>query len=209
MLKSMLCRTARLRLAASTSSPGNRARYTAPPGPLTPRSPHPPLDHLSTRITSYQYPPPPPHSSTFQSYYGSTGLYLMHADGQFDCAIAPAKEGTVQDVQWGPAGSNKGNKFVVIAGSMPSMSTLYNIKVRRVLWVVLLMWCGVSVVPIRARGPGRLAWCVSCFHSEAVVRVLEARFRSSSSVLGADAIHGGLGAVQYGRTFVSQVLLRA
>lgn len=55
----------------------------------------------------------------------------MHADGQFDCAIAPAKEGTVQDVQWGPGGSNKGNKFVVIAGSMPSTSTLYNIKVRR------------------------------------------------------------------------------
>lgn len=54
----------------------------------------------------------------------------MHADGQFDCAIAPAKEGTVQDVQWGPGGSNKGNKFVVIAGSMPSTSTLYNIKVR-------------------------------------------------------------------------------
>ena len=72
------------------------------------------------------HPYPPPSS---QSYYGSTGLYLMHADGQFDCAIAPAKEGTVQDVQWGPGGSNKGNKFVVIAGSMPSTSTLYNIKV--------------------------------------------------------------------------------
>eukprot|EP00903_Cladosiphon_okamuranus_P016168 g14921.t1 len=66
--------------------------------------------------------------ATGKSYYGSTGLYLMHADGQFDCAIAPAKEGTVQDVQWGPGGSNKGNKFVVIAGSMPSTSTLYNIK---------------------------------------------------------------------------------
>lgn len=36
----------------------------------------------------------------------------------------------MQDVQWGPGGSNKGNKFVVIAGSMPSTSTLYNIKVR-------------------------------------------------------------------------------
>ncbi|CAN0398636.1 unnamed protein product, partial [Ectocarpus sp. 8 AP-2014] len=66
--------------------------------------------------------------ATGKSYYGSTGLFLMHADGQFDCAIAPAKEGTVQDVQWGPGGSNKGNKFVVIAGSMPSTSTLYNIK---------------------------------------------------------------------------------
>lgn len=66
--------------------------------------------------------------ATGKSYYGSTGLFLMHADGQFDCAIAPAKEGTVQDAQWGPAGS-KGNKFVVIAGSMPSTSTLYNIKV--------------------------------------------------------------------------------
>lgn len=52
----------------------------------------------------------------------------MHADGQFDCVIKPSKEGTVQDVQWGPAGS-KGNKFVVIAGSMPSSSTLYDIKV--------------------------------------------------------------------------------
>lgn len=72
----------------------------------------------------------------------------MHADGQFDCAIAPAKEGTVQDVQWGPAGSNKGNKFVVIAGSMPSTSTLYNIKVRScggVVWYGVLFCC-VGVV---------------------------------------------------------------
>lgn len=68
--------------------------------------------------------------ATGKSYYGSTGLFLMHADGQFDCAIAPAKEGTVQDVQWGPAGS-KGNKFVVIAGSMPAASTMYNVKVPR------------------------------------------------------------------------------
>lgn len=66
--------------------------------------------------------------ATGKSYYGSTGLFLVHADGSFDTAIAPAKEGTIQDVQWGPPGS-KGNKFVVIAGTMPSTSTLYNIKV--------------------------------------------------------------------------------
>ncbi|CAM9309742.1 unnamed protein product [Ascophyllum nodosum] len=65
--------------------------------------------------------------ATGKSYYGSTGLYLLHADGQFDCTITPAKEGTVQDVRWGPAGS-KGNKFVVIAGTMPAVCTLYNIK---------------------------------------------------------------------------------
>lgn len=76
--------------------------------------------------------------ATGKSYYGSTGLYLMHADGQFDCAVAPAKEGTVQDVRWGPAGS-KGNKFVVIAGTMPSVSTLYNIKV-----LLYLFWTWIG-----------------------------------------------------------------
>ncbi len=63
--------------------------------------------------------------ATGQSYYGSTGLYLLHTDGSLDMAIHPSKEGPVHDVQWG--GSTQ-RRFAVCAGTMPSHTVLYNFR---------------------------------------------------------------------------------
>ena len=56
--------------------------------------------------------------STGGSYYGSTGLFLLHstagADGSvFDCAVPLPKEGPIGDAQWSPTG----REFIVIAGT--------------------------------------------------------------------------------------------
>ena len=61
--------------------------------------------------------------ATGKSYYGETGLYLLREDGE-SCAVAQQKEGPMYDVAWGPTGRN----FVVVAGSMPARSTLYDAK---------------------------------------------------------------------------------
>jgi len=59
------------------------------------------------------------------SYYGSTGLYLLHADGSYEVTVPLPKEGPISDAQWAPAGPAQ---FVVLAGRMPAAATLYNIK---------------------------------------------------------------------------------
>ncbi|GAB5030602.1 eukaryotic translation initiation factor 2a [Nannochloropsis oceanica] len=59
------------------------------------------------------------------SYYGSTGLYLLHADGSYEVTVPLPKEGPISDAQWAPAGPVQ---FVVLAGRMPAAATLYNIK---------------------------------------------------------------------------------
>ncbi len=63
--------------------------------------------------------------ATGQSYYGSTGLYLLHIDGSLDMAIHPSKEGPVHDVQWG-GGTQR--RFAVCAGTMPSHTVLYSFR---------------------------------------------------------------------------------
>ncbi len=63
--------------------------------------------------------------ATGQSYYGSTGLYLLHTDGSLNMAIHPSKEGPVHDVQWG-GGTQR--RFAVCAGAMPSHTVLYNFR---------------------------------------------------------------------------------
>ncbi|KAG5177308.1 eukaryotic initiation factor 2A [Tribonema minus] len=65
--------------------------------------------------------------ATGQSYYGSSGIFLLHSDGSHDCAIAPPKEGAVHDVQWAPA-SSAGRRFAVCAGTMPTQTALYSAK---------------------------------------------------------------------------------
>ena len=56
--------------------------------------------------------------ATGGSYYGSTGLFLLHSsvgsDGSaFDCAVPLPKEGPIGDAQWSP----NGREFIVIAGA--------------------------------------------------------------------------------------------
>jgi translation initiation factor 2A len=59
------------------------------------------------------------------SYYGSTGLYLLHADGSCEVTVPLPKEGPISDAQWAPGAPTQ---FVVLAGRMPAAATLYNIK---------------------------------------------------------------------------------
>jgi translation initiation factor 2A len=59
------------------------------------------------------------------SYYGSTGLYLLHADGSYEVTVPLPKEGPISDAQWAPAGPAQ---FLVLAGRMPAAATLYNMK---------------------------------------------------------------------------------
>ncbi|KAJ1460207.1 eukaryotic translation initiation factor eIF2A-domain-containing protein [Pelagophyceae sp. CCMP2097] len=64
--------------------------------------------------------------ATNSSYYGSTGLYLLHAtqkNGEpFECLVPLPKEGPIGDAAWAP----NGREFVVIAGAMPAAASLYN-----------------------------------------------------------------------------------
>mmetsp|Transcript_10673 Transcript_10673/g.12873 ORF Transcript_10673/g.12873 Transcript_10673/m.12873 type:complete len:591 (+) Transcript_10673:20-1792(+) len=61
---------------------------------------------------------------TGASYYGESSVYLMRADVDYDCKIVMKKEGNFQDVAWSP----KGKEFVAIAGSMPALAVLFNLK---------------------------------------------------------------------------------
>lgn len=61
------------------------------------------------------------HSSG-SSYYGESNLYLMHADGKFECTVPFGTEvGQIQDAQWSP----KGKEFVVIQGKQPAQAILF------------------------------------------------------------------------------------
>lgn len=61
--------------------------------------------------------------TTGQSYYGESGLYLLHADGKLDCKILPSKEGPFHDVAWAPDGKT----FCVVAGRSPASAMLYGL----------------------------------------------------------------------------------
>lgn len=63
--------------------------------------------------------------ATGASYYGSTGLYLLHADGSFDASVALQK-GPISDAKWSPSGKH----FVVISGSMPAEAVLFDGKAK-------------------------------------------------------------------------------
>ncbi|KAJ8603638.1 hypothetical protein CTAYLR_007566 [Chrysophaeum taylorii] len=68
--------------------------------------------------------------ATGGSYYGGTGLYLLHArqtkpgEPAFECLVPLPKEGPIADAQWEPS---KGREFVVIAGAIPPVAALYNL----------------------------------------------------------------------------------
>ena len=38
------------------------------------------------------------------SYYGSSGLFLLSADGSLSASVPQSKEGQIHDVQWSPLG---------------------------------------------------------------------------------------------------------
>ena len=38
------------------------------------------------------------------SYYGTSGLYLLSADGEVSAAVPQSKEGQIHEVQWSPKG---------------------------------------------------------------------------------------------------------
>jgi translation initiation factor 2A len=60
-----------------------------------------------------------------KSYYGSTSLHLLCADGtQDDYAVPLPKEGPVYDVRWCPDPVKP--LFIVLAGVMPAQACLYN-----------------------------------------------------------------------------------
>lgn len=60
-----------------------------------------------------------------QSYYGSTSLYLMAPQQKETFAVPLPQEGPVLDVAWMP-NPTKPPCFVVVAGKMPSMSSMHN-----------------------------------------------------------------------------------
>ncbi len=64
------------------------------------------------------------------SYYGSTGLYLLHADGSCEVTVPLPKEGPISDAQWAPGGGKAAHpaQFVVLAGRMPAAAALYNAR---------------------------------------------------------------------------------
>jgi len=65
--------------------------------------------------------------TTGKSYYGSTSLHLLSADGsEDDYAIPLPKEGPVYDVKWCPDPMKP--FFIVLSGMMPSQACLYNAK---------------------------------------------------------------------------------
>ncbi|KAL0092443.1 eukaryotic translation initiation factor eIF2A-domain-containing protein [Phycomyces blakesleeanus] len=59
---------------------------------------------------------------TGKSYYGETNLYYLAVAGTFDCRVPLDKEGPIHDVTWGP----DSKEFVVVYGSMPAKSTLFD-----------------------------------------------------------------------------------
>ena len=61
---------------------------------------------------------------TGSSYYGSTGLYLLHADGSYETGVALPKEGPISDAKWSP--NSRG--FVVVSGTMPAVATLFDMR---------------------------------------------------------------------------------
>lgn len=63
--------------------------------------------------------------TTGESYYGSTSLYLVSPLETDTIAIPQPQEGPVLDVSWMP-NPDKPPQFAVVAGKMPSMTSLHN-----------------------------------------------------------------------------------
>lgn len=61
---------------------------------------------------------------TGKSYYGETNLYLMTANGNFDCRVSLDKEGPVHDVAWSP----NSREFSVVYGYMPAKTTIFDVR---------------------------------------------------------------------------------
>lgn len=59
---------------------------------------------------------------TGKSYYGESGLHLMHADSSYQGTVPfGTNPGPIQDVEWSPTGK----EFMVIQGFQPAKSTLF------------------------------------------------------------------------------------
>ena len=61
-------------------------------------------------------------SSSAESYYGDSRLFLLSRDGKINISVSPPKEGPTHDFAWSP----DGEFFIVIAGNTPPGATLYN-----------------------------------------------------------------------------------
>lgn len=63
---------------------------------------------------------------TNKSYYGETRLYLLSSAGNFDCHVAPPKEGPIHDFAWSP----NSKEFGVVCGFTPTKTVLYDSRVK-------------------------------------------------------------------------------
>lgn len=63
--------------------------------------------------------------ATNKSYYGETSLYYLSLAGNFDCRVTLDKPGPIHHVAWNPSSSNS-KEFVVVYGSMPAKTTLFD-----------------------------------------------------------------------------------
>jgi translation initiation factor 2A len=60
---------------------------------------------------------------TGSTYYGETGLHLLHADGSFSCTVPfNNNPGPVQDAQWSPTG----RIFLVIQASRSPLQDAFD-----------------------------------------------------------------------------------
>lgn len=61
---------------------------------------------------------------TGKSYYGETNLYMLSANGQFDCRVTLDREGGIHDFVWSP----NDKEFTVSYGYMPSKTTIFDLR---------------------------------------------------------------------------------
>lgn len=64
-----------------------------------------------------------------ESYFGTTSLFWIKADGKAQCRISGPEDGLVQDVQWNPVN----NEFLIIIGMMPATTKLYDGKTGKLM----------------------------------------------------------------------------
>lgn len=60
--------------------------------------------------------------ATGKSYYGETNLYYLSVSGTFDCRVDLDRAGPIHDIAWSP----NGKEFIVVYGTMPAKSTLFD-----------------------------------------------------------------------------------
>jgi len=61
---------------------------------------------------------------TGKSYYGETNLYMLSANGQFDCRVSLDREGGIHDFVWSP----NDKEFTVSYGFMPAKTTIFDLR---------------------------------------------------------------------------------